>query len=175
MAVLTKEEALQILEKNDCPTNVIAHCVAVSNKACEIGGKVLENGVTVDLDFIETASLLHDVGRCVSHGIDHGVHGAKIMGDYPEYARVCECHLGGGIEKSEAVELDLPEKDFIPETLEEKIICIADKLTEDTKYITIDEAVERFRKRLGCDHPTIDRMKKIYEEITNIIGDNIEL
>ena len=48
---------------------------------------------------------------------------------YPRHARVCERHTGAGItiREIEAQHLPLPHQDFLPETLEEKVICYADK------------------------------------------------
>ncbi|MBD3388500.1 MAG: TIGR00295 family protein [Candidatus Altiarchaeales archaeon] len=167
---MTRDQALQKLQLNNVHRDVIEHCLTVSGFAVEIAERIRANGHQVDLDFIETASLLHDIGRCRTHGIGHGVEGARIMEDHPRYARICEKHIGGGITKEEAVELGLPARDYLPETLEEKIICYADKLTSGTERQNISEAVKKFSERLGPGHPTIERIKKLHEEITELAG-----
>ena len=45
------------------------------------------------------------------------------------YARICERHTGSGLTAHEIrlQQLPLPEQDFLPETTEEKLICLADK------------------------------------------------
>ena len=170
---LTKSDALKILEKNNCPENILEHAKATAEKAVEISQKIQENGHKVDVDFVETASLLHDLGRCHRHDIKHGEKGAELLKDHPEYARVCETHIGGGITSGEAKELGLTEIDYLPETLEEKIICIADKLTKEDRYIEIDEALGIFREKLGGDHPTIKRIKELYDELSELAGQRI--
>ena len=166
--ILTRHEALRMLESK-CDDNVVAHCIAVSSLAVEIAEKIIDNDTPCNIDFIETASLLHDVGRSVTHGIRHGIEGAKIMKDHPEYALVCKRHIGGGIDSKEAMELGLPIEDYIPETLEEKIICYAVKLVSDTERITIDETLDKFRQLLGDDHPSIMQIRRLHEEITGLM------
>lgn len=48
---------------------------------------------------------------------------------FSRHARVCERHTGAGLTKTEIIQqnLPLPHEDFLPETLEEKLICYADK------------------------------------------------
>ena len=48
---------------------------------------------------------------------------------YDRHARVCERHTGAGLSAREIEQQDLPlpHRDFLPETIEEKIICYADK------------------------------------------------
>ena len=162
---INRQLALKFLEQKTPPQKVIEHCSCVSFLAVEIARKKISNGCDVDLDFVESAALLHDIGRSVTHKITHGIEGAKILSDYPRYARVCVNHIGGGITKDEAVKLGLPEKDFLPETIEEKIICIADKLVSGTTQISLAETIKKYEIRLGKNHPTIERIKKLYEEI----------
>ena len=54
---------------------------------------------------------------------------------YPRHARVCERHTGAGLSLKEIEEqrLPLPHEDLLPETLEEKVICYADKFFSKTK------------------------------------------
>ena len=93
------------------------------------------------------------------------------MKAYPRYARVCESHIGGGITKDEAAELGLPAKDYLPRTLEEKVICVADKLIHGTKKAGIGETLEKFRKRLGAGHPSVERIAKLHEEVRGLACD----
>jgi len=167
--LLGRKQAEEILGENNCSGNVIRHCEAVSREAKRIAERVRANGTPVDVEFVETAALLHDIGRSRTHGIRHGIEGASILKDHPGYARVCLRHLGGGIDRAEAKKLGLPEGDFLPETLEEKIVCYADKLIDDYKKVGIEETLEKFRKRLGGDHPTIERIKKLDKEIRGLM------
>jgi uncharacterized protein len=95
-----------------------------------------------DRDFIAGAAMLHDIGIYLTtspeldcHGtepyIRHGVLGRQIMDGlgYPRHGLVCERHVGAGIraEDIRRLELPLPERDMLPVSLEEEIVCYADK------------------------------------------------
>lgn len=97
---------------------------------------------TVDREFIEEAAMLHDIGiifcnapKIYCHGshkyIEHGYLGAELLRSegLPKHALVAERHTGTGItiEQIEREELPIPERDYCPQSLEEKIICYADK------------------------------------------------
>ncbi len=131
---MNREEALALLEDAGCPDNVIDHCIAVSEKAVILAEKV-QKEVPVDRQLVEIGGLLHDIGRAVTHGIDHGVVGARLLkerGINGELQKICERHVCAGIPKSVAREIGLPPRDFIPVTMEEKIIAYADNLTGHT-------------------------------------------
>lgn len=167
---LSKAEAISLLEKEHCPEKLKKHALAVSENAAAIAKKIKDNGYDVDLEFIETAALLHDIGRCRTHGIRHGIEGAKILSDYPEYARVCERHIGAGIDRKEAAKLGLPEKDYLPETLEEKIIAHADNLIDGDRVVAIEETIRHFKDKLGENHPAVERIRELNNYINSLIN-----
>ena len=166
---LDREEALRLLIQVECPENVIQHCKAVSYYAVFLAGKIQDAGHDVDVGFIEVAALLHDIGRSKTHSLSHGIEGAKIVSGYPGLARVCERHLFAGLTSFEAKDLGLPEKDFLPETLEEKIIAHADNMMDDTRIRSIDESLPSLGKYLGLDHPAVDRVRKLALYINSLI------
>ena len=51
-----------------------------------------------------------------------------------QHARVAERHTGTGLRKEEIIRrnLPLPHEDFVPETMEEQVICYADKFFSKT-------------------------------------------
>jgi uncharacterized protein len=162
---MNEKEAVQLLKRYSTDEKtyriVLAHSKAVQKMALEIAEKINAKGHDVDIEFIRTASLLHDIGRfrCkpgTPESIRHGVAGAEIIreeGLDEKYALVCERHLGAGISKEEVKErkLPLPERDYIPQTVEEKVIAHADNLLWGTKVKTIKDVVERFNKEVGED------------------------
>ncbi|MBQ7532013.1 MAG: HD domain-containing protein [Paludibacteraceae bacterium] len=96
----------------------------------------------VDKQFVEEAAMLHDIGiifcdapGILCHGtepyIRHGLIGAELLRKegFPKHARVAERHTGSGLSAKEIEEqqLPLPMQDYLPESLEERIICYADK------------------------------------------------
>ena len=101
----SREQAIELLHKNHCPSKVINHCEAVANLALEIAEKLVQKGYKVDLKLVEAGALLHDLGRSKSHAVDHGLVGAKIAeseGLPEELVRVIKRHVGGGITAQEA-------------------------------------------------------------------------
>jgi uncharacterized protein len=161
MSSLRKDQAIKLLEENNVQQNVIEHCLTVSGVAVGFAKMINARGHDIDVGFVETGALIHDIGRAKTHGIMHGIEGAKILSDFPRYARVCERHIGGGITKEEARTLGLPARDYLPETLEEEVICYADKLVHGDRITTIDETIRKFEERLGPDHPTIGRIRHL--------------
>jgi uncharacterized protein len=95
-----------------------------------------------DMVFIEEAALLHDIGMirtdvpgigCTGEApyIQHGIIGRNMLENagFPDHAMVCERHVGVGlgVEDIRRQGLPLPERDMRPVTLEEELICWADK------------------------------------------------
>lgn len=123
------------------------------------------------IPFIEAAAMLHDIGiiRCDAAGIEcygtepyicHGRIGAQMLREdahifglsqeeIEPYARVCERHTGAGLTKQQIISqhLPLPHEDFLPETLEEQIICYADKFFSKT-HPEVEKPYERALKSI---------------------------
>ncbi|MEM2890113.1 MAG: TIGR00295 family protein [Candidatus Hadarchaeum sp.] len=169
--MIDRDEALRALREAGCSKNVIEHCLAVEHTALSIAKKISSNGHKIDLQLVSLGGLLHDIGRAKTHGIEHGIEGGKILrrlglGDLAPFA---ERHIGSGIPADEAKELGLPARDFIPETLEEKVVTYADKLVTKNKRGTYKQAIAWFKMKLGPEHPSIDRFKIMHEEIRNLM------
>ena len=170
--------------------NVINHIEKVTKKALEIGKKLKEKGFDVDLELLEIGSYLHDIGRSVTHGVSHGVESSKILRrmEFPDSViNLVERHVGAGITTEEAVKLGLPRRNFIPETLEEKILSYADKFLEselvfktingeqivernDVEYDSIEPTLKRFRKKFGSKSPIVLRLEMLRNEMENLIN-----
>ena len=154
-----------------CDENVVMHCLAVSDYAYELGLKIKNNGYDINLELVILGALLHDIGRSKTHGISHGIEGAEILREYgfeEELALIAERHIGAGIPKNEAIELGLPPKDYIPISLEEKLIAHCDNLISGTKRVDIDFVVNKFKKRIGVkNHPSIQRILDLNDEINS--------
>jgi uncharacterized protein len=125
---------------------LVDHSRQVAEKSLEIAGKLDHQGL--DLDFIEQAAMLHDIGIFLTESpkigctgkapyICHGVLGRELLdkeGLEPAYGLVAERHTGAGIRLDTILRhnLPLPHRDLVPETLEEKIVCCADKFFSKT-------------------------------------------
>jgi len=136
---------------------LITHSRSVADKAMEIAR--IHPEMDLNLAFIEEAALLHDIGvfQCDApsigcHGaadyICHGYLGANLVREagYPRHALVCERHTGTGLslQMIEEQNLPLPHRDMRPVSLEEQLICFADKFYSKTKLDkekTVDKVI----------------------------------
>lgn len=168
-----EEEALSILEKERAAPQVIEHCKTVARQAAVFSEAAASNGMVVDKELVKIGALLHDIGRSRTHEPGHGFEGGKILrgiGIDERIARIAERHVGAGIPAGEAKKLGLPERDFIPETIEEKIVCYADKVAFGTRIGTKEEVVAQLEEQLGADHPAIERLGKFCAEMERLLG-----
>ena len=162
----TPERCIELLQENDCSDEVIKHCMAVRDVAVRIAKKADAN-----LKLVEAGALLHDIGRSKTHGILHAVEGVRIarrIGLPLSILYIIERHLGAGIPKEDAVKLGLPEKDYIPETLEEKIVAHADNLIQDGRKQRIEDEIKRAKEK-GLEQ-VAQRLIALHKELSDICG-----
>jgi uncharacterized protein len=153
-------------EDNELRRILLEHSEAVCRRALQICDRHPE--LHLDRRFVEEAAMLHDIGifKCDAPKIQcfgrepylkHGRIGADLLRaeGYPRHARVCERHTGTGLSKEAIIanSLPLPTEDFLPETLEEKAICYADKFYSKSKlkHVRSIEEVEQSLARFGED------------------------
>jgi len=173
----TRDEALNLMAEAGCSRHVIDHCIRVSKLALCLAGSLRDSGFDVDCALVEAGALLHDLGRSKTHGVDHGVVGGRLaldLGLPTSLVKIIERHVGAGITADEAAKLGLPEKSYIPVSLEEKIVAYADDLIEGDKVVDIEVTVEKFGKELGDDHPSLGRLRALHDEIVGLIGDDFK-
>lgn len=141
---MTPEEAEALLMRFYEPESelcrmLLKHSRSVADKAEAIRAARCPH---LDAGQVRAAALLHDIGIFLTdapgigcHGTEpyllHGFLGAELMRreGLPRVARVCERHTGTGLtaERIQELNLPLPAGSYEPETLEEKLICYADK------------------------------------------------
>lgn len=161
---------IELLEKENTPENVIEHCKAVCRKAM----KIAANFDDADTELIRKGALLHDIGRSKTHGITHAIEGVEIARKYgysQDVLNIIERHIGAGITAEEAVKLGLPEKSYVPETLEEKIVAHADNLISGTKEVDIDFVIKKWQRTIEDSKDNIDRLKKLDDELIKAFED----
>lgn len=142
------------------------------------GNKEDKKGMNkIDADLVLAGAMLHDIGRfkCPPNSKDsirHGIEGYNIlMGEgLGELAQIARNHIGFGIRKSDIVRLglNLPKKDFVPKTIEEKIVCFADKLVNYDSIISFEDCLRRFSQEIGLH--TINRGVLLENEIMALCG-----
>ncbi|MCB9480328.1 MAG: HD domain-containing protein [Desulfobacteraceae bacterium] len=152
---------------------LLIHSRLVAEKALKIASNLNDK---TDKDLLFEGSMLHDIGMIYTHAPDigcngnhpyicHGILGKKMLEEegLPKHALICERHTGTGITREEIMEkkLPLPLKDMIPVTLEEQIICYADKFfSKNPKGLEKEKSPEKIEKMLsgyGGNHLDIFR------------------
>lgn len=119
---------------------LIAHSRQVADFTIRIADR--NTKLTIDRDFVYEAAMLHDIGIFKTHApsihcngdmpyICHGYLGREILEaeGLPQHALVCEHHTGSGLSLDDIIRqgLPLPQRDMLPTTIEEKLVCYADK------------------------------------------------
>ena len=131
---------------NELKHILLVHSQSVADKAVALAHKHPE--LDIDIDFVYEAAMLHDIGifETDADGIQcfgthpyicHGYLGAELVRKegFPRHALVCERHTGAGLSLKEIEEqnLPIPHRDMLPISLEEQLICFADKFFSKTK------------------------------------------
>ena len=147
-------------EANRLRDILILHSRQVADRALRICDAHPEMGL--DRQFVEEAAMLHDIGivrtdapgiHChgTEHYLRHGLLGGEILRaeGLPRHARVAERHTGTGLTAQAILEqqLPLPAIDLVPETLEEQLICYADKFYSKT-HLEREKSYEKARHSL---------------------------
>jgi len=167
-----EQEAINMLKRERSPEGLIKHSIAVSEVSIILALALRERGYDIDLELVKMGGLLHDVGRVKTHSVRHGYLGGRLlrtMGVDERIARIAERHVGGGISKKETQRLNLPQKEYVPETLEEKVVCFADKIVEMDCVIPLEKTLEKFREKLGNDSDSVKRLIELKDELTRLL------
>lgn len=157
---------------------LVTHSQQVTALAQAICNHLLACGVPVDSEFVGEAAMLHDVGiihtdapsiHC--HGTEpyvrHGILGRQMLeaiGLY-RHALVCERHTGAGISLDDILsqQLPLPHRDMLPISIEEKVVCYADKFFSKTHLEEPPRTLERVRKSLAkFGTATVERFEALH-------------
>ena len=150
---------------------LLRHSTQVRDKAIAILANPSRPPLELNPGLVSTGAMLHDVGILQCHApsilcvgtrpyIAHGMIGAEMLRDYGRthgidlepFARICERHTGTGITAKEVREqgLLIPERDWLPETPEEKLVCLADKFfsksgdMKDKPVSVVRRSLEKF-------------------------------
>lgn len=161
---------LELLKENGCSKKVIAHCKVVRDLAIRIAEKA-----NADIELVESGALLHDIGRSKTHGIKHGIEGSLIaqkIGLARSIINIIERHVGAGIPKDEAIKLGLPAKDYLPITLEEKIVAHSDNLIDHGKKQTVEKEVKKALNKGQKKHA--ERLILMHRELCDLCGVDLD-
>ena len=158
---------------------LLVHSRQVADRALQILDQHPE--WQLDRTFVEEAAMLHDIGiifcdapKIYCFGphkyIEHGYLGAELLRQegLPRHALVAERHTGTGItiEQVEREELPIPERDYCPQSMEEKLICYADKFYSKS-HLGEEVALEKVKANIWkYGHDAIVR----WQELERLFG-----
>jgi len=141
---------------------LLVHSRLVADKALKVACAHPE--LDLDRTFLEEAAMLHDIGIYLTNAapihcfgtynyICHGYLGAELLRreGLDRHALVAERHTGTGLTLNQIIERDLPvpHMDMVPVSLEEQVICFADKFfskTRPTEEKTVEQAIRSLEK-----------------------------
>jgi uncharacterized protein len=159
---------------------LLRHGELVAQKALDILDRA--PWVNADRSFVYEAAMLHDIGigrtkspKLGCEGklpyICHGIEGRKILDTLGlhRHGLVCERHVGVGIRKEEILrrELPLPERDMMPLSLEERLVCYADKFFSKSPKKHNEKSIKKIKKNLAkYDGDHVARFMVLHEAFT---------
>jgi len=200
-------EAIYQIHKKYAPNDELLDLVwSHSRIVANIAKQVMENHpeLSIDKKLLLIGCLLHDIGvYFVELGvklsyIKHGIIGADIArkeGFSESVAKIIERHIGVGISKEEIVKnltfgqnlsahlvrskknLPLPHKNFIPKTLEEKLVAYADNFhSKNPKFNSYAQVKEKLGEYGKDTIQRLEQWKKLFgvPDLTIIEQSNIE-
>ena len=147
--------------ENELKETLLQHSEAVAQKAIWIADRHPE--LKLDTTFLYEAAMLHDIGIYLTNAkgincfgsepyICHGYLGGNLVrqAGFSRHALVCERHTGAGISLRQIVEqqLPVPHREMVPESLEEQVICFADKFFSKT-HLNKEKSVEGALKSIS--------------------------
>ena len=159
-------DALAIIDKyypedNELKRILVTHSRSVADKALWIAETHPE--LELDKQFLEEAALLHDIGVFLTDApgihcygphpyICHGYLGSQLLQKegFLRHALVCERHTGAGMSLQSIMEqgLPVPHREMVPVSLEEQVICFADKFFSKTR-LDSEKSVEKALKSIS--------------------------
>ena len=166
-------QALALHRKYGSNGRTVGHCQACAAISKLLAEKAAGRGSLVNGEAVVAGALLHDIGRSQTQLVSHGYVGAQILekeGVDGVVVEIVRRHVGAGISAEEAAALKFPAGDYIPRTLEQKIVCFADKMLDGDRARPFEEEVKRFVKK-GHD---VQRLRRLKEDVDKAVGADAE-
>lgn len=148
-------------QENELKKILMLHSESVAQKSLWIADYHPE--LKLDTSFLYEAAMLHDIGIFLTNAtaiycfgtepyICHGYLGAELVhrAGFSRHALVCERHTGAGLSLKEIIEqkLPIPHREMAPLSLEEQVICFADKFFSKT-HLDREKSVNAARKSIA--------------------------
>jgi putative nucleotidyltransferase with HDIG domain len=138
--------------------------MAVSRVAQRVAGLLPAHAV--DSRLLIVGALLHDIGRYKTQDpVLHGVEGYRLLSSLGHHreAFICASHVLCGMRSEEAAGHGLPEQDFIPCSLEEKLVPLIDGMVELDRPTSLDARCASIARRYQNNPQFLGRFKHATE------------
>lgn len=168
----SEDECIELLLEAGCKRRVVIHCCTVEAVAKEIVSRVKG----ADPNLVAAGALLHDIGRSVDHSIMHAYIGSQIVqahGLPQSIVDIVRKHTGAGLDAEDVEELGLPDADYMPRTLEEKIVAHADNMVSDNKVVKHSHSSDKLRNK-GAERGA-DRIDALHAELSALYGEDLDV
>ncbi|WP_202319826.1 TIGR00295 family protein [Archaeoglobus neptunius] len=174
-------DVVEIWDRYGLEESVRRHCITVAKISMKIAERIKQNGHHVDTKLLLKGALLHDIGRAVTHDpFMHFIKSAEILRTEnmdERVVRIAERHFSAGLSAEEAEKLGLEPKNYIPQTLEEKIVSFSDNLAVGDREGSFEDFMRRLEEidrrspeLRWLTERTRERAKKIKEELERLSG-----
>jgi putative nucleotidyltransferase with HDIG domain len=167
MKLPTHEQSLELLKKYKVVPNILGHSIMVNKVANYLAKKLKGKGIKIDLEVVDRASLLHDIGKSITI-LDkledkHHILAEEILTKEgcPELGLVCRRH-------------SLRELKNVS-TWEEKIVKYSDLRVKHDKLVDVKERMEDLGKRYKVpeeERVPLSEVLKLEKEIFDVIGES---
>ncbi|MBU1446410.1 HDIG domain-containing protein [Patescibacteria group bacterium] len=167
---------LELIKKYKMPENIVRHCKKVSNVACEIAILLQRKGMSIDIESLKYAGLLHDLMRILDFKEEEYLElcktGSKeeiMIWDGMRAKYIGKKHTEAGYEffheiGEEKIALMIRKHCYgaivnpsmQPFTIEEKLLLYADKRVLHDKIVSLTQRFEDGIKRHNPNKENLD-------------------
>ncbi len=172
MSIPSDRECIEFLIDSGCKKRVIIHCCTVRAVADEISSRI----ASANKDLVTAGALLHDIGRAKDHTIFHAYIGSQMVEEYglpKELVDIVRKHTGAGLDDEDVEEMGLPPGDYMPRTIEEKIVAHADNLVSDNRVVNHNHSVSKLINK-GAFRGA-DRIEFLHMELSDLYGQDLDV
>lgn len=167
----SEADCLRILKDAGCKKRVIIHCCTVRTVA-----EAMMKKIDCDRDLVIAGALLHDLGRAKDHSILHAMIGAEMAEDLglsPKIVEIIRKHTGAGLDQQDIDEMNLPQGDYMPKTVEEKIVAHSDNMVSDNMVVSHMHSVDKLLmkgSRRGAE-----KIERLHLELSKLYGEDLDV
>jgi uncharacterized protein len=157
---------------------LMQHSRQVAELSHQLCQRLIDKMHPIDDDFVYEAAMLHDIGMFRTNApsifcfgtepyLCHGIIGREILDSIGlfRHALVCERHTGAGLTEQEIIDqkLPLPHRDLLPLSLEEKVVCYADKFYSKSHIAPAKPVEDVIRQLSKYGEGTVSRFNAMVE------------